>query len=197
MMNKILSFGIAFLFLLSINSLALAQTSLVRNYKVTQGSGEDVKVETSSSRQAVTVSISRKDEPTHYYLNYPQVAVTKVQFGKRNDVFTHYINAKRVESENFSLDLNKISGNERKNRTDIKQIKIKLTEDMKILRAIREFDKTADTLLAELAYVVLTYDDSIIDGEAPDDLTVQETSRKRMKKVVITPDYTCEICSGW
>ena len=186
-MKKILLLGIAFLFLLSLNSLALAEITLVRNYKVTQGSGEAVKVETSASKEAVTVSIVRKGEPTHHYLNYPQVAVTKVQFGKHDDIFTHYIETARVESEDFSISLNEVKGNERKNRKDVKDIKSKLVEDMHILRAIRAFDKTADTLLAELAYVVLTYDDSIMDGTPLGNWTVRETSRKRLEKTVILP----------
>jgi hypothetical protein len=177
-----------FLILAAALTPAFAQDGTERQYEVSRGGKRLATVTTSASSDAVVVSIYRQGRPTHHYRAYPPAATITVHVDERK-LFTYYIEAERIAvtsfgiksgravDESFSLDLNTISGPELGRRRESVAIRQRLEEDMRILRAIRGYDDTADVRLAEQAYVVLTYDNSIIDGKAPADLTVTETTR--------------------
>lgn len=149
-----------------------AAPTVRRQFEVTHAGGTAA-VKTSADKDAVIVSIVRSGQATHHYRAYPQVATITVQIDRRK-LFTYHINTGRIEAERFSLNIHQGSGTERRQRTEVAAIRGQLIEDMNILRAVRGFDKRADVLLAELAYVVLTYDDSIMDGEPPAGFAVSE-----------------------
>lgn len=163
---------------------AFGQTPVQGRYEVSDATGKVATVTTSASRDAVIVSVHRQGQPTHHYRAYPQAATITVQV-ERQTAFTYYIRLGRVGVKSFSLgdgrpgdgsfsvDLAKVSGPERRQRSDIAAVRQRFEDDMRVLRAVRAYDISADVRLAELAYVVLTYDDSIMDGKAPASLSVR------------------------
>lgn len=94
----------------------------------------------------------------------------------RIDVKQLSVNSGRVTDESFSVNLSEVSGPARRARGEIEAVRRRFEGDMRILRAVRAYDPSADVKLAELAYVVLTYDDGIMDGKAPLDFTVTRTT---------------------
>jgi hypothetical protein len=164
---------------------ALSQEIARSRYEVSDDKGRVAAVATSASNDAVVVSIHRQGQPTHHYRASPPTATITVQV-ERQTAFTYYINLGRVDvksfavvrgrpaDESFTVELAKVSGPERRQRKDIAAIRERFADDMRVLRAVRGYDNSADVLLAELAYVVLTYDDSIMDGKPPASLTVRE-----------------------
>lgn len=164
---------------------AFARQTARSQYEVSNDKGQTATVETSASKDAVIVSIYRQGQTTHHYRAYPQASTITVQVG-RQTVFTYYIKLGRIDvnsfgvaqgrpgAGSFSVELAKVKGPERRQRSDIEAVRRQFEDDMHILRAVRGYDKTADVLLAELAYVVLTYDDSIMDGNPSTSLSVHE-----------------------
>ncbi|HEX8721724.1 MAG TPA: hypothetical protein VF736_13905 [Pyrinomonadaceae bacterium] len=166
---------------------AFSQETSRGRYEVSDEKGAVTTVATSASKDAVVVSLQRQGQPTHHYRAYPQAATITVQV-ERQTAFTYYINLGRIDVKafrvgqgapadaSFTVELSKVSGPERRQRKDIAAIRQQFESDMRVLRAVRGYDDDADVRLAELAYVVLTYDDSIMDGKAPASLSVREVA---------------------
>ena len=166
---------------------AFSQESARSRYEVSDEKGNVTTVATSASKDAVVVSLQRQGQPTHHYRAYPQAATITVQV-ERQTAFTYYIKLGRIDVKAFSLaggrpadagftvELSRVSGPERRQRKDIAAVGRQFEADMRVLRAVRGYDEGADVRLAELAYVVLTYDDSIRDGKAPASLAVREAA---------------------
>jgi hypothetical protein len=164
---------------------AFSQESARSRYEVSDEKGNVTTVATSASKDAVIVSLHRQGQPTHHYRAYPQAATITVQV-ERQTAFTYYINLGRIEVKafrvgqgapadaSFTVDLSKVSGTERRRRKDIAAVSRRFEADMRVLRAVRAYDDSADVQLAELSYVVLTHDDSIMDGKASSSLAVRE-----------------------
>lgn len=162
-----------------------SQESAQSLYEVSDEKGNVTTVATSASKDAVVVSLHRQGQPAHHYRAYPQAATITVQV-ERQTAFTYYINLGRIDVKafrvgqgvpadaSFTVELAKVGGPERRQRKDIAAIGQRFEADMRVLRAVRAYDPSADVNLAELAYVVLTYDDSIMDGKASPSLTVRE-----------------------
>ncbi|HEV2764527.1 MAG TPA: hypothetical protein VGV38_16220 [Pyrinomonadaceae bacterium] len=168
---------------------AFAQSNDQRRYEVLRNGARLAVVTASASKDAVIVSIYRQGQAAHHYRAYPPVETITVQVG-RQKIFTYYINLERVDvkvlsakqdarvaDESFSVDLLQVSGPERRRDERIAAIRARFEEDMHILRAVRGYDKNAHVLLAELAYVVLTHDDSVMDRKPPASLIVREAAR--------------------
>ncbi|HEX8283842.1 MAG TPA: hypothetical protein VF588_10830 [Pyrinomonadaceae bacterium] len=177
-------------FLVALSGLAipaLSQETSRSRYEVSDDKGRVTTVATSASKDAVVVSLHREGQPTHHYRASPPTATITVQV-ERQTAFTYYINLGRIDvrsfavakgrpsDASFTVELSKVSGPERRQRKDIAAVREGFVDDMRVLRAVRGYDKDADVLLAELAYVVLTYDDSIMDGKPPASLTVRQTT---------------------
>lgn len=166
---------------------AFSQESARSRYEVSDEKGNVTTVATSASKDAVVVSLHRQGQPTHRYRAYPQAATITVQV-ERQTAFTYYINLGRIDVKafavakgrpmdaSFTVELAKVGGPERRQRKDIAAVGQRFRDDMRVPRAVRGYDKEADVLLAELAYVVLTYDDSIMDGKASPSLAVREVT---------------------
>lgn len=166
---------------------AFSQESAWSRYEVSDEKGNVTTVATSASKDAVVVSLHRQGQPTHHYRAYPQAATITVQV-ERQTAFTYYINLGRIEVKafrvgqgapadaSFTVELSKVSGTERRQRKDITAVSKRFEADMRVLRAVRAYDDSADVQLAELSYVVLTYDDSIMDGKPPQEFSVTETT---------------------
>lgn len=166
---------------------AFSQESARSRYEVSDEKGSVTTVATSASKDAVVVSLHRQGQPTHHYRAYPQAATITVQV-ERQTAFTYYINLGRIDVKafragqgmpadvSFTVELAKVSGPERRRRKDIAAVRAQFANDMRVLRAVRGYDKEADVTLAELAYVVLTHDDGIMEGKAPLDFTVTRTT---------------------
>lgn len=166
---------------------AFSQESAQSRYEVSDEKGNVTTVATSANKDAVVVSLHRQGQPTHHYRAYPQAATITVQV-ERQTAFTYYINLGRIEVKafrvgqgapadaSFTVELSKVSGTERRQRKDIAAVSQRFKADMRVLRAVRAYDDSADVQLAELSYVVLTYDDSIMDGKASPSLAVREAA---------------------
>lgn len=160
----------------------------IRRYEVSDKGNKLATVVTSASNQMVSVSVERKGKPVHYYRTYVQLPVTEVRIGDRQQVFSIYHKTGDIVAEDyklnvkFNLNIARISGVERSQRNDVKAIRKQFAQDMHILRAVRAYDATSDVELAELAYVIVTYDDSIMNSEAPASLTVNEATAKNFSK---------------
>lgn len=151
-----------------------AQSASDHYYQVfSSAANSDAIVETSISKNLVSVAIRRKNQPTHYYNSYPEVKVSGMKIGKKT-IFTVYHKEQRIEAGQFNKKLSELSGSARSQRAEIVPIREKLEDDMNILRAVRAYDKKAGVLLAELAYTIATYDNRAID--AADDSALKNFS---------------------
>lgn len=159
---------------------ASAQSQVNRRFHVS-ANGAPVVVETSASKELVSVSIQRQNQPTHYYNAYVQIPVTAVRIG-RQTLFTIYHNEERIEAGSFNFTFSQVNGIARSQRKEIIAIRQRLSDDARILRAIRAYDKDADVLLAELAYALVTYDNSILDGAVLNIFNVTEVPQTSAKK---------------
>ncbi len=175
-----------------------AQSTITHQYQVSlpsDSSNRTAIVETSVSKELVSVSIQRLNEPTHYYNSYPQILVSAMRVG-RNPLFTIYHDDQRIQAGQFDKKFSELSGVLRNKKKEIVSVKQQLEEDMQILRAIRAYDKNADVILAELAYTIVTYDSSILnssDNIASKDfkvIEIEQTSKVILKKE--TADYKAD-----
>ncbi len=105
------------------------------------------------------------------------------------------LEAGQVADESFDIDVLKVGGTKRRQDKRISAVRNLLADDMRLLRAVRGFDPYADTVLAESAFVVLTYDNNIRYGEAPASLSVQETimSTTELAKVKVMRPTTTSV----
>lgn len=159
---------------------ASAQSQVNRKFSVS-ANGTPVVVETSANKELVSVSIQRQNQPTHYYNAYVQIPATAVRIG-RQSLFTIYHNEERIEAGGFNFTFSQVNGIARSQRKEIIAIRQRLADDARILRAIRAYDKDADVLLAELAYALVTYDNSILDGAPSNIFNVTEVPQTIAKK---------------
>lgn len=161
----------------------VAQATVRKQYEVNTDKGKVVRISTAADREIVAVTIERQGRPAHKYVTYPQAATTVVRAGAR-DLFKHHFDAKLLAGDDFSFQIGRESGPERARHKSVVAIRRQLEDDMRVLRAVRGFDPDADVLLAELAYVVLTYDGSMIDAAPPSGYVVYELARASGGRVV-------------
>lgn len=160
--------------LAAVSSHAQTETNPVRSYNVLDGN-KKVVVETSVTNDVVRASVYRKGKPAHHYRRFLHLDASNVHLGER-DLFTFYSKTGRIQGKDLDLKLFEETGEQRGSRDEVKAVRRLLEEDQFIFRAVRGFDSQADTRLAELAYVLLTYDDSIMDGAPPSHFTVRQNS---------------------
>jgi hypothetical protein len=127
--------------------------------------------------EEVKVSILRPNQPTHVYRTAISAGVTSVHV-KDRQVLAYQNNSKRIEIGNTDFIATEVNITARKARSEVSSLSQELADDMRILRAVREFAPNADVTLAELAYVIATGEDSIYVGEALKSLQVSETRAK-------------------
>lgn len=155
---------------------AAAQATVRKQYEVTTDKGKVGRISTAADRETVAVTIERQGRQSHNYTTYPQAATTVVSAGKRV-LFKHHFDAKTLAGDDFNFQIGRESGPERARHKSVVAVRQQLEDDMRVLRAVRGFDPDADVILAELAYVVLTYDDSMIDAAPPAGYGVYELAR--------------------
>lgn len=151
--------------------------SVVRRFEISENGQRVATVMTSADNELVEVSVYRKGQPTHQYRTYVQLPVTDVRVNDRR-LFSVYHKLGLIDAPNLNLNLKEDKGIARRARSEVIAIRNQLQKDMRLLRAVRSYDKTADVTLAELAYVILTYDDSIFNSETPTTLLVTEVSKQ-------------------
>ncbi len=148
----------------SVNSV-FAQSAVNHRYQVSLSNNtanSSAIVETSVDKELVSVSIQRKNQPTHYYNSYVQIGVSAARIG-RKPLFTIYHDDQRVQAGQFDKKFFEVKGTVRSQKKEIVAIHEELEEDMRMLRAVRAYDKDADVLLAELSYPIVTYDGKFLD----------------------------------
>jgi hypothetical protein len=149
---------------LSLFTTASAQETVKHRYEVSAAGGSKVAtVETSVSKELVSISIIRQDQPTHHYRAYLPIKVTDASIG-RQSIFSVSHNDEIIKAGKFNHKFSEVSGPQRSQHAEIRLVRQQLLEDMHILRAVRGFDQDSPVLLAELDYALVTYDNTIFDS---------------------------------
>ena len=181
MLNRRIRFTLSalFLFSLSIFTTASAQEMVKRRYEVssTADGGRIATVETSVSKEMVSVSIIRPRQSTHHYRAYLSVKVTDASIGSQS-LFSVYHNDEIVKADGFNHRFSEVNGLQRRRDPDLQLVRRQVADDMHILRAVRGFDPDACVVLAEMDYVIVTYDTSIFEGAPSGLFNVTESSGK-------------------
>ncbi len=175
-----------------------AQSSNSNRYEITENGKRIATVVASFDGEVVSTAIFRQGRPTHLYRAYPQVGAIKVQVDDQ-PAFTYYIGTGLIEAKNFSFNIREVKWSARQKRSDVAALRQQLAGDMTILRAVRGYDPSAHVRLAELAYVNLTGDDSIYEGDPPSTLIVigsgqakskSKTSGSKFMRTALVPQST-------
>lgn len=168
---------VIFLASLSTFTTASAQETVKRRYEVSSSvdGGRIATVETSVSKELVSVAIIRQRQPTHHYRAYLSVKVTDASIG-RQSLFSVYHDDEIIKADSFNHKLSEVSGLQRRRNPGLKLVRRQIADDMRILRAVRGFDPDACVVLAEMDYVIVTYDASIFEGAPSDLLNVTESN---------------------
>lgn len=184
-MLKTLRLTCAIFILLVSASLTSASTleTVKRRFEISSAAdgAKAATVETAVSNVLMSVAITRKGQPTHYFRAYLNAKVTEAYIGKR-ELFTVYHAEGLIKAGTFKHTISEVSGAERKRRPEIESIRRQLAEDMHILRAVRNFDGDAGVLLAELDYVIVTYDNNIMESDPSGVYGVTEVTRSRAQQ---------------
>lgn len=159
-----------------------AQSTSKKQYEISEYGNKIAVVVASFDGEVVSASIYRQGQPAHVYRAYPQVAAIKVQIGDQK-LFTYYIETGLIEARGLTFNIREVKWSARRQRSEITALRQLFVEDMRILRAVRGCDGEAHVKLAELAYVNLTGDNSIYEGQPSNSLLVAEmvqaTSRSK------------------
>jgi hypothetical protein len=157
-----------------------AQSSNKGQYEVSENGIKVATVKASFDGDVVSAAIFRSGQPVHLYRAYPEVAAIKVQIGNQK-IFTYYIETRIAEAKDFAFSIREVPSEARQQRSEVATIRRQLLDDMRILRAVRGYDAAAHVKLAELAFVNLTGDSSIYEGQPLASLKVTEVSQTSMK----------------
>jgi hypothetical protein len=163
------------LFTFSLFTNASAQETVKHRYEVssTTNGSKVATVETLANKEIVSVAVIRAGEPTHHYRAYLSVRVTDASIGGQS-LFSIYHNEETIKAGGFNHKFSEVSGPERKGHAALEPVRRQLADDMRVLRAVSGFDPNSCVLLAELDYVIVTYDSSIFEGAPSDLLRVTE-----------------------
>lgn len=159
-----------------ITTSASAQTE-VQRFKISENGNITAKVVTEVNGEIVKVSIYRVNQPTHVYRTAIWAGVTTFHSG-RNQVLEYQNDSKQVQIGNVSFIATQVSPLVRKVRPEVSSVLQQVVDDMRVLRAVRAFDSSAEVKFAELALVIATGEDSIYLGDAPQLLKVNEATKK-------------------
>jgi hypothetical protein len=118
--------------------------------------------------EVLKLYIDRNGEPVHSYGNFPTVAASSIYIGKKK-VLAYYATSNRVETETSDF-TGSAAG--RRGRKDAGELHNLLADDMRILRAIRSYDRSIASF--ESIFVIATGDESIFQGEPAASLQVKE-----------------------
>jgi hypothetical protein len=161
----IVSYAMALLAICFLVNLVSAQKFEVReNGKIT------ATVNNERTEQVRTLTISREGQPTHIYRSYPFVSAFSLSIGK-DQVLTYYSKTRQIDlkASTFSLaDVNMETANY--GRDDVKTLYQQVSDDMRILRTVRE--AMPSVRLFETGLVLLTGEKSFLEGEASESLKV-------------------------
>lgn len=135
------------------------------------------------TNEAGEITINRPGQAVHSYNTFFDLYATTLRIGGRK-VLGVYTKEGRVDTRESSFQLKDVTWAERGQRSDVAGLQQQLAADMRILRAVRAFDRSTDTDLFELAFVIATADVSIRESAAPPSLQVREIGRVRATKAV-------------
>ena len=146
---------------------AFAKSDKERVFSVYQDKTEIAKVRISSDKNEIKVIIERSGQFDHIYVK--SLATGDVQANAGDNSFFKYNNKSgdyKIKSKQSNV--SSLKWSEIQNFTESVDLKSSLVEDMKIFRAVRGYDSSAPTRSFELAYIVLTADESIFWSENSD-----------------------------
>ncbi len=168
-------------------TISSAKTKEAIKYTVSKDSQEIAKLSVSTDRNSTKVTIERQGQSAHTYTKSIVTNDVTVNIGGKE--FLVYNNT----SGDFQLRNLKDSSyqieNTESNTSQLKWTKNKLTEkslaiqnllsdDMKIFRIVRNFDESVKTRSFELAYVILTSDESIYWSKELNGYDVKSSNRR-------------------
>lgn len=155
-----------------------AQRTGKRQFEVSEDGRSLATVTVSWTNVAGELTINRAGQPAHSYHAFLDLYATAVHIGGKK-VLGVYTKEGRVDTRESSFHLREVRWSDRGQRSDVAALREQLAPDMRILRAIRAFDHSADTDLFELAFVIATADAGIRESPAPTSLQVRALGRAR------------------
>ncbi len=172
-------------------SIASAKSGKEKVFSVYQDKTQIAKVRIFFDKNEIQTIIERNGQLDHTYMK--SLATDDVKANVGDNIFFKYNNKSgdyKVKSKQSNV--SSLKWSEIQNFAESFDLRSSLAEDMKILRAVRAYDSSVPTRSFELAYVILTADESIYWSESSD-YNVKETKHAKVKFGSILSD-----CSqGW
>lgn len=156
--------------LLSIFALGITNSKVNESYVVSKNGEKIAKLSIDSNKRFIKAVIQRSNQPAHTFTKSLKTNDVTVKIGdeevltynnKSGDYQLQNLENSSYEIPNIKSNVSKIKWTE--NETTEKSLAIQnlLADDMKIFRVIRNISKSLPTRSFELAYVILTADESI------------------------------------
>lgn len=122
------------------------------------------------TEQVRALTIVREGQPAHIYRSYPFVSAFSLTIGKEQ-ILTYYSKTRQVELNDGTFSLAEVNAEATNyGRGDVKALFQQVSDDMRILRTVRE--TMPSIRLFETALVILTGDNSFIESNPSETLTV-------------------------
>jgi hypothetical protein len=170
-----------------------AQPAAKQQYAVSENNRSTATVTMEFTDELRKVSIKRNGQPEHVYRSFLSAPIFTVH-AETHLIFAYYPELSRISTTEANFSLREVNNQaKRYGRDDVNSIHGRLAADMRILRAVREYD--AAFRLFETAFVIATGDESILQGEPSPSLRVSEitqTSAKMRKAAVLQDITTCK-----
>ncbi len=165
MKKKLMSYAMALLAICFLSNLVSAQ-----KFEVREKDKVVATVNNERTEQVRTLTISREGQPAHVYRNYTFISALSLTVGK-DQILTYYSKTRQIQLKDTMISRSELNSEAvNYGRGDIKDLFQQVSDDMRVLRTLREV--MPSVRLFETALVILTGDKSFITGEPSENLTV-------------------------
>ncbi len=182
-----------------------AKNSDATKYTVFKNKQELAKVSISTDRNTTQVTIERPGQSAHTYTKF--IASNDISIDVGGKKFLAYNNTSgdyqlqnlknsTYQIEDTKSNVKQLKWTENKLTLNSLAIQNQLSEDMKILRVIRNYDDSVKTRSFELAYVILTADESIYWMKDFDGYNVKTANRKVKGNLIQPVKYSLDAGCG-
>lgn len=145
-------------------TIAFAKSGKEKVFSVYQDKAEIAKVRISVDKNEIKTTIERSGQFDHTYVKSLITNDVKANVGD-NTLFNYNNKSGDYKVKSKQSNVSKLKWSEIQNFTESFDLRSSLAGDMKILRAVRAYDSYVPTRSFELAYVILTADESIYWSE--------------------------------
>lgn len=155
-----------FVAVITITNIASAN-NLGEKFSVSRKGQEIAKLTISTDKSFIKATVEKQGQPAHIYTKSLATNDVTVNIGNK-EVFLYNNKSGNFKAPSLDVSSQGTSGNVKQikwteNKFSEMSIAVQnlLAEDMKVFRAVRNFDDSTQTRSFELAYVILTADESI------------------------------------